>query len=181
MHSLESTTDDDDDESFKYNSKQSESIVFLDLSYSVIVEDQCHLSPSAVNLAEIITKFLRSTPTRIQTGKQNQNKRKLWRNNYDNHDDEQFTLDEGKANSSSLNTDDPAEQKEIKLRIPIPTHLIPLKFRKKEPNASNGAYSPATENILNTPKSIFRKKQQLITNKPNQVCGFLESLDGKAN
>lgn len=170
--SSESTTDDDDE---SYKSKQSDLITFVDLSYPVIVQDQHHVSPSAANLEEISTKFVESTSTNNQTGKQIQNKRKLWCGNCD---DEQFTMEKEEPNKSSPNTDN---SKEIKLRIPIPTHLIPLKFRKKEPPASSVPYSPATENILNTPKSIFRKKQLLIANKPNQVCGFLESLDGKGN
>lgn len=85
-------------------------------------------------------------------------------------------LEEVEPRNSSFNGEKSIDKKEIKLKIPIPSFLIPQEFRKKQPS---DAYSPITAKILSTPKSIYRKKQQILTvNNPSQICGFLESLDG---
>lgn len=172
----------DDDESFRSEGRSTfnkcDSIVFLDLRYAVIVEDENHLSPiaSPESLEEISKTFLSSLRTK-SIHNQTKSKRKLWTSNHEECDD-QLPLEEVESSSSTVNEDN----RTIKLRIPIPTYLIPPKFRKKQMNGNNGDYSPATGNVFNTPKSIYRKKQlNLITPVPNQICGFLESLDGKKN
>lgn len=172
----------DDDESFHFEFHKCDSVVFLDLNYAVIVEDEDHTGPIASPelLEEISKTFMRSLKTSSkhnQTGDQTRSKRKLWTSSYEDENfDEPLPLNEVELSSSSLNNDD----KTIKLRVPIPTFLIPVKFRKKQINGNNGDYSPVTGNIFNTPKSIHRKKQlNLTTSVPNQICGFLESLDCK--
>lgn len=147
------------------------------MTYSVIVEDDDHHKPNASpeDLEEISEKFLRSLETKSN---QTKNKRKLWSPKCNQNYDDESALKEAEPNSSSIDV----ENKEIKLRIPIPTYLIPLQFRKQKLNGKSEVYSPATGIILNTPKSIYRKiKQNLIAREPSQICGFLESLDGKAN
>ncbi len=179
---FETTLDDDNDISYvsssKFIAENSESIVFLDLNYAVIVEDVSHATPIASDedLDEISDRFLKSLKvTSHRNADRNRIKHKLWSPNRN-----QFSIEEEADDQAILSIIcENVESKEIKLKIPIPTYMLPVEYRKNKPN---GEYSPITRTVLNTPKSTNRKMQlNRTTTFIEKICGFLESLDGKTD
>lgn len=154
--------------------------VFLDLTCDEIIETEDHESPDASTeeLEKVCEQFLKSlqTETCVQTPAPTKktlpsktSKRKLFTLNYD----EQIPVEEIKTPVSL-----PNNNKVIQLKTPIPSYLIPPLSRDKLKTTTQVITEPITP--TNVQRSTNSKKNKTPrTPASSQVCGFLESLDGK--
>lgn len=152
--------------------KKKSKFVFLDLTCHEVIEDEDHENPDATaeELEKVCENFLLSLRTEscVQTPaptiKKNvptvTTKRKLFTHNYD----DQIPFDEIKTPEIKPNSN-----KIIQLKTPIPSYLIPPKFRER--------LEPIAEPITPTFHAEKEKKTPR-TPAASRACGFLESLDG---
>lgn len=150
----------------KSRSKKNKQI-YLDLTCQEVIEDEDHenANASAEDLEVVSKKFLESLQGEmyVQTPAPTKKnvpatitKRKLFTHNYE----DQPPFEETKT---PVNTPIKTNDKVVQLKTPIPTYLIPPKYRDRQllttidGNKVNGQSKPLSQ----------------------RICGFLESLDGK--
>lgn len=152
----------------KRTPRKNNKFIYLDLTCQEVIEDEDHISPNATteDLEVVSKKFLESlqsekvvqtpAPTKTNVPTITTKKRKLFTHNYD----DQPPFEETKTPvRSPIKTND----KVVQLKTPIPTYLIPPKYRDRQ--------------LLTTIDG--KKVTPQSTPATKRTCGFLESLDGE--